>query len=156
MTITNKDTRYRDIKAAKKSIEGMEKALTGWTSVKTKVAASAADAAGLEVAAAELWPMTAGRWKADDRKIFLKLCVPDSGVISKSEEVQLSVLVEHDVTYLKFMSCKETMAKKLTELRNQLSQLEAEVSNEADDVCEVDVNDDVESLIYEDCPAEFM
>ena len=148
-TITNKDTRDKDMKAAKKSIVGMEKALTGWTAVETKVAAAAA-AAGLEVKAPELWTMTTGRWKADDRKIFLKLCVPDSGVISKSEEVQLSVLVEHDVTYLKLMSCKETMTTKLTALRNRLSQLEADASNETNDVCEVDVSDDEERLIDED------
>ena len=52
-----------------------------------------------------------------ERQLFLRLCVPGSGVLSKNEKEQIAVLRNNDVTYLKLLAAVETAQKELTELQ---------------------------------------
>ena len=85
---------------------------------------------------------------------MLKLCVQNSGVVSKSEQVQLQFMIKHEVTYLKALACKESMASSITLLRQRLNQLQAELANEADDSNQRTGIDDDESSADEDDMAE--
>ena len=61
----------------------------------------------------ELWTVAANKYTATERKIMLKLCVPDSRVLGKSEEVHVQVLTEKRISYLMIMSSKETLERNL-------------------------------------------
>ena len=151
-TITNKENRIKEISSIEKEIKSKEATVTGWLTIEQQISVIAtSDVAGN---ATEVFKLTAGTWKADERKILLKLCVQNSGVVSKSEQVQLQFMIKHEVTYLKALACKESMASSITLLRQRLNQLQAELANEADDRNQRTGIDDDESSADEDDMAE--
>ena len=54
-----------------------------------------------------------------ERQLFLKLCVPGSGVLSKCEKDHIEVLRKHDVTYLKLLGAVEAAQKRVINLQKE-------------------------------------
>ena len=80
----------------------------------------AAAAVGAAVSNGRLWPILQPKgFNQSERKLFLRICVPNSGVLSKNESEQLQVLASNNVTYLKLIAEIETITTKLTKLKKQ-------------------------------------
>ena len=101
------------------SIKKKREILTKWNDLlRTKTAA--AEAKGIPIADGSWWKIqTESANTKANRCLFLKMCVPGSGVLGKKESEQLQVLVKHDVTYLKLLSVAETLQKELTSLQKE-------------------------------------
>ena len=103
-----------------------------------------------------MWPILLPKYfiKAE-HQLFLKLCVPKSGVLGKDEKEQFQVLQKHNVTYLKILAEVETHRRKLTELQKQydkeLSSREASLTVEllSKDEGNEEVDDILDEMLHE-------
>ena len=107
-----------------------------------------------------LWNLLAPKqFTKTERQLFLKLCVANSGVLSKNETEQLKVLKDNNVTYLRLLAAVEATHKKLTALQKEydkrFSDSDKETCEEAsveeiDNVCcneeEIEMIDEEEDL----------
>ena len=75
---------------------------------------------GIDISDQRLWSFFVPKsFSKSERQLFLKLCVPNSGVLSKSEAEEIKVLETNNVTYLKLMAEIEVAQTKLTKLKKQ-------------------------------------
>ena len=129
-----------------KRLKGGEDILTGFDKLFQRMNANAMSK-GVPVDSPELWTIAAGRYSAAERKILLKLCAPDSKVLSKNEETQLRVMSEKQVSYLSMLSAKEKLTNELSSLWKDQAEM---TSHDADPITETETNDDEQSLLLID------
>ena len=102
-----------------KQIKATDQILTDWATLVRKKTLAALEK-GIAVHDQQLWPILQPKgFLRTERQLFLKISVPNSGVLSKNESKQLKVLEENDVTYLKLLANVESAGKKLTSLRKK-------------------------------------
>ena len=102
-----------------KQIKANEQILADWTKLVEKKTLAAA-AVGAAVSDGRLWPILQPKaFNQSKRKIFLRICVPNRGVLSKNESKMLQVLSSNNVTYLKLIAEIKIITTKLTEIKKQ-------------------------------------
>ena len=142
-----------------KDIEAMKDLLTEWGKLTAK---KNTEAVTKNIAPSDptLWNLLAPKqFTKAERQLFLKLCVANSGVLSKNETEQLKVLKDNNVTYLRLLAAVEATHKKLTALQKEyderFSDSDKETCEEAsveeiDNVCcneeEIEMIDEEEDL----------
>ena len=81
-----------------------------------------------------------------ERQLFLKLCVPNSGVLSKNETEQIQALEVNNVTYLKLLSEIEEKEKNLKTRLNILKTEKNQIEQKIQNLKETDTKDKKEEL----------
>ena len=118
-TENSAEVRKKEKEQLEKQIKATDQILTDWATLVRKKTL-AASAKGIAVHDQQLWPILQPKgFLRTERQLFLKISVPNSGVLSKNESEQLKVLEENDVTYLKLLANVESAGKKLTSLRKK-------------------------------------
>ena len=150
------ENQQKQMKKLEKQVEGAQGVLTEWETVLEKRRRTA-EAKELPINDASLWTFLVPKsFTAAERKVILRLCAPESKVISKGEREHLDVFKKENVTYLKVLAAVEGKKIELTELKKQLAdiQLDREAVHsdlasvqEAKNDYEIDfIDDDVDLL----------
>ena len=150
----NQTQRRQRVKDIEKRLKTGDKLLTDFDDLLQRMTALAI-AQNMSIGQRELWEFTSGKFKTEERKILLRLCAPDSKVLSKKEPEQLKVLIEERVTYLGIMSSKEKYSDVMVSLRNELLVLKAadvEAENQSDTEMDDANEDSAEDVLSVDDP----
>ena len=92
----------------------MKDLLTEWGKLTAKKNVEAA-ANNIAPSDPTLWNLLAPKqFTKAEKHLFLKLCVANSGLLSKNETDHLKVLKDNNVTYLRLLAAVEATHKKLT------------------------------------------
>ena len=82
-----------------------------------------ASAIQVDINNSKLWPFLHPKgFLKSERQLFLKLCVPNSGVLSKNETEQIQALEANNVTYLKLLSEIEVIVNRLDFLKKEYNE----------------------------------
>ena len=101
-------------KSLEKEIKDATKTLTEWTKLEAKRRQMAVQR-HIQWSDDSLWRLTVvGSFTAEERKCILKLCVPNSGVLSKGEKEHVSIFVSKGVTLVSILAAIDVMRKQLT------------------------------------------
>ena len=110
-------------KKLEKQVEAAEMVLTDWDALKEK-RRKTAEAKGLSVDDPSLWMfLTTKAFTAAERKVILRICAPDSGVLSKGEREHIDIFRKENVTYLKILAAVEGKKIELTNLKKHLTDI---------------------------------
>ena len=87
---------------------------------------------GLLCSNPELWQITVvENFMAAERKCILRLCVPNSNVLSKGEEEHIKMFTLKGVIFLNIMTSVDVMRKKLTSSQKELDEINCSLDAEA-------------------------
>jgi len=150
-TENSAEVRQKEKDTMEKQIKANEQILANWTKLVEKKTLAAA-AVGAAVSDGRLWPILQPKaFNQSERKLFLRICAPNSGVLSKNESEQLQVLASNNVTYLKLIAEIETLTTKLTDLKKQYDEefSLSDASPSVEIMSEDELNDKDEDLLEE-------
>ena len=111
-------------KSLEKEIKDATKTLTKWTKLKAKWRQMAVTR-HIEWNNDNLWWLTVvgSFFTAEKRKCILKLCVPNSGALSKGEKEHVSIFVNKGVSLVSILTAINVMRKQLTCSQKELDEI---------------------------------
>ena len=132
-------------------MEAATSTLTNWEKLIAKQK-RAAEKNQTTVNAPELQKMNvAGTFTKAERQCILKICVPNSGVLSKDEKEHIRTFESNNVTIMKMMSDVHQLKDRLTFLQKQLDECLSvdQENNSLPDPIKITSNEDEEDCFSE-------
>ena len=122
-------------------MEAAETVLTDWDALKEK-RRKTAEAKGFSVDDPSLWIFLATKaFTAAERKVILRICAPDSGVLLKGEREHIDIFRKENVTYLKILAAVEGKKIELTNLKKHLTDIGSDQEPSQSDLASIEDND---------------
>ena len=131
-----------------KEIKALQELLKNWNDLVEKKR-KAAEASNISVDNPSLWQIcTPKAFSKLERQVFLKMSVPNSGVLSKNEAEHIKVLRDKNVTYLCLLADVQTLETKLVTLQKEYdasfpSGDDSPTVNNSVEFVEEEINDDI-------------